>query len=315
MKWTAEAPSNIALIKYMGKSDHDSNVPTNPSLSYTLPHLISYVEIKKSAEGQEDTWQPLIKPECDKLSLSASAQLKFINHFRKIKALYDITDSFIIRSCNNFPQATGMASSASSFAALTKCAYKAMSDITNTHMPSPIEMANISKLGSGSSCRSFFAPYAVWSSTEINSIELPYERLIHQSIVISSKPKKISSSQAHRLVQTSPKFNERINNIPMRFTELVSAFKNHDWRSMYDIVKFEFLEMHELFSTSATPFHYMESDSWQIIDHIEDIWIKNSDGPLITMDAGPNVHLLYRPEQANLSNELKDFFSKKYAVI
>ena len=36
MEWFAKAPSNIALIKYMGKKDAELNLPMNSSLSYTL---------------------------------------------------------------------------------------------------------------------------------------------------------------------------------------------------------------------------------------------------------------------------------------
>ena len=39
----ASAPANIALIKYMGKTDVLSNRPTNSSLSWTLGHLQTFV--------------------------------------------------------------------------------------------------------------------------------------------------------------------------------------------------------------------------------------------------------------------------------
>ena len=47
-KWVASAPSNIALIKYMGKTDEQDNRPTNRSLSYTLNHLRTTVELTPS---------------------------------------------------------------------------------------------------------------------------------------------------------------------------------------------------------------------------------------------------------------------------
>ena len=42
----ARAPSNIAIEKYMGKSDSERNLPANPSLSLTLTNLCTYVEIR-----------------------------------------------------------------------------------------------------------------------------------------------------------------------------------------------------------------------------------------------------------------------------
>ena len=57
-KWTAEAPSNIALIKYMGKKNTELNLPDNPSISYTLPHLLTKVQIELT-DYPEDSWEPL----------------------------------------------------------------------------------------------------------------------------------------------------------------------------------------------------------------------------------------------------------------
>ena len=52
------APSNIALIKYMGKQNSSSNVPTNASLSYTLENLRTTVRMD-AISGDKDQWAPL----------------------------------------------------------------------------------------------------------------------------------------------------------------------------------------------------------------------------------------------------------------
>ena len=54
----ASAPSNIALIKYMGKIRTESNLPTNASLSYTLENLRSFVTLESNDTGV-DEWKPL----------------------------------------------------------------------------------------------------------------------------------------------------------------------------------------------------------------------------------------------------------------
>ena len=57
MSWMADMPSNIALIKYMGKTDSSVNLPTNPSISYTLNHLLTRVELTEI--DSQDHWLPL----------------------------------------------------------------------------------------------------------------------------------------------------------------------------------------------------------------------------------------------------------------
>lgn len=90
--------------------------------------------------------------------LSSQAQERFLQHLARIKAYFNYSGSFVVRSSNNFPTSSGLASSASSFAALTKCAALALSELTSQPLPAIEEQARLSMLGSGSSCRSFSLP-------------------------------------------------------------------------------------------------------------------------------------------------------------
>src|SRR5262245_31456842 len=47
----AQAPSNIALIKYMGKKDSIRNIPENPSISLTLNSLHTLAEVTVTPGG------------------------------------------------------------------------------------------------------------------------------------------------------------------------------------------------------------------------------------------------------------------------
>lgn len=315
MIWQANAPANIALIKYMGKTSTIDNTPANASLSYTLSPLQSYVTLETQTTHNNDIWQCLPLDSHKDIVLSTVGQNKFIQHLKYIKKLYGIDENFLIKSNNNFPLATGMASSASAFAALTKCAINAMSEITNTAKPSLQEQAKISKCGSGSSCRSFFAPYAIWEQDKVDAINLPFNNLLTQSVIVSATPKMISSSKAHLLVQSSPQYQDRITKANHRLTSLIKAFEQQDWRKIYILVKEEFLEMHQLFITATPSFSYMNAQSNSIINYIEKIWQEYNDGPLITMDAGPNVHILYRADQTKLFNLIQQELQTEYAII
>src|SRR5690349_16799169 len=94
----ASAPSNIALIKYMGKTATSGNLSTNASLSYTLEHLRSFVTIE---EANEETWAPLSG--LFELNLSLTGQAKFLAHFKRLKAEWKIPGNYLLRSANNFP--------------------------------------------------------------------------------------------------------------------------------------------------------------------------------------------------------------------
>lgn len=315
MQWFAKAPSNIALIKYMGKENSDSNLPDNPSLSYTLNHLQSTVVLEWTNEDN-DSWAPLLEEADTHFCLSAPAQARFLKHLHFLKQQFDYTGHFKVRSNNNFPHSSGLASSASSFAALTQCAVLALSELTNTPMPDVITQAKLSRLGSGSSCRSFFSNWALWEGEDIKGIDLPYQHLIHQVIVISKEEKEISSSEAHRRVRTSPLYQGRSDRAKERLAQLLMAFSKKQWEILYRICWDEFQDMHRLFATASMPFGYMNEKTHEVLALLEAQWASHGDGPLVTMDAGPNIHLLYRDDQKDLAKGFQNqYLHGRYDVL
>ncbi|MCR9192683.1 MAG: diphosphomevalonate decarboxylase [Gammaproteobacteria bacterium] len=303
-QWLAQAPANIALIKYMGKDNPETNLPANPSLSFTLDRLKSNVSLEACA-GTADFWEPLEIPGIDHFELSHAAQQRFLNHLAFLKQTFNYNGGFIVRSNNTFPLGTGLASSASSFAALTKCALLALSELTQQTAPNDEQAAILSRHGSGSSCRSFFAPWALWEGEQVVAVDLPYPDLLHEVILVSHDAKAVSSSKAHELITTSPHYASRPERAKQNLDDLLVALRAKNWSNAYDICWHEFQDMHQLFTTCAQPFTYMTEETLSLLDTIKDMWQRDNDGPIVTMDAGPNIHLLYRPDQVELARVFK----------
>jgi len=137
-----------------------------------------------------------------------------------------------------------------------------------------------------------------------------FEHLDHQLVLIDSSKKKVSSRLAHKRVQKSPKFKNRPGRARTRMSALMSALSIGDWRNCFQITKEEFLDMHSLFESSQISFSYQNETSRQVIDRINYFWKKKEDGPLITMDAGSNIHLLYRKNQKEIKKEINKSLSK-----
>src|SRR6185437_15173132 len=104
--YSAEAPANIALIKYMGKVTGDGarNLPTNRSFSFTLNNLKSRVEIipLNPQATTYDAWAPLIQPGYIETKLSDSGRRRYVAHFEFLKQKLDITGFYEVRSGNTF---------------------------------------------------------------------------------------------------------------------------------------------------------------------------------------------------------------------
>lgn len=315
MQWFAQAPSNIALIKYMGKRDVESNLPANSSLSYTLNNLQSSVMLEVQA-GKKDFWEPLHVPGAEPFSLSPAGRQRFLNHLGLLKAHFHYDGAFLLRSSNNFPQGNGLASSASSFAALTLCAVRALCELKNLPEPSLQEQAALSRLGSGSSCRSFFAPWALWHDDTVEAIDLPQTKLLHQVIIISHAEKHVSSSEAHQRILTSPLYDGRSARAEANLARLIQALRAEDWIASRQICWDEFQDMHQLFATCAQAFTYITAATKAVLNTLQDLWQAEGDGPIVTMDAGPNIHLLYRPDQADMARHFKlDHLLGNYDVL
>ena len=296
--WTAEMPSNIAVIKYMGKKPQGKNRPTNPSLSWTLPHLTTRVEV---AEASDMSWEPL---NCDyPIELSSRGRQRYLAHAEFVLDQIGSSKKLKIRSGNNFPSDCGIASSASSFAALTEVLTE-----TFAKEKSDRERAWISAQGSGSSCRSFMPGWVRWDGDNIDSLDAPFGNLKHMVVIASAKLKKVSSSEAHRRVVTSSLFAGRTERAEARLNSFVQALANSDWLSLCEIAWSEFWDMHALFETSQPSFGYFTGETIDILNSLREFDFSQGQGPIVTMDAGPNVHLLWRNDQ---TNNAKAFFTSE----
>lgn len=307
------APSNIALIKYMGKTDAGGNHPTNSSLSYTLEHLRTFVRLTPS---EKDQWKLLRREGLEPMELSAKGQERFVKHFQNLKENWRVEQNFLIESANNFPSDCGLASSASSFAALTLAAAQSFQKIN----PQPWgddrkKLSELSRQGSGSSCRSLFSPWGLWQAEYAEPLKLEYTHLHHMVIIVEAAKKEISSSEAHRLVTTSPRFQGRVERAEIRLKDLIHSLRFQDWSIAIQICWDEFMDMHRLFETSTPAFSYMTEDSRTVLQELQKNFASKADGPIVTMDAGANIHLLFRRDQEKEFISHQENFGKRFKIL
>ncbi len=311
----SSAPSNIAIIKYMGKESSGDNTPTNSSLSWTLDELRSYVRITSREDLNEDQWAPLGNYP---VYLSPKSVSRFLTHFQNLKKEWQINQYFLIESGNNYPSDCGLASSASSFAALTKAAGKMFQQILPRPEIGTAEMAEFSRRGSGSSCRSFFGPWTLWYKDGVRPLELAMASLRHQVVIVEDEKKEVSSSLAHERVTSSYLFQGRSERAERRLAEVIYALEMQNWKSFYELAWAEFWDMQALFETAMPAFGYLKPSSLQVLETVRHFWREHEDGPVVTMDAGPNVHFLWRLDQVELVRKLADrlkqyrFFSDEH---
>jgi diphosphomevalonate decarboxylase len=313
------APSNIAVIKYMGKSDTSVNLPANSSLSLTLDSLCTMTELEYSpASGFQLEWTGVsemggraLRP----LPLRDKDRPKMERHFRRVLEHFGapLTGRWHVRTGNAFPAGAGIASSASGFAALTL----AISAVIGKRQAPRSELAALSRQGSGSSCRSFEGPWVQWDLAHAGSVESSFDPLTDLVILIEESEKVVGSSEAHQRVHSSPKWNGRVERAQARLAEIRSSLSEGDWKAFSTTCWQEAMDMHELFHTSEPSFSYWTPQTREVLAWLESIGAHRGDVKIgVTLDAGPNVHLLIpQRDQAFWLDKLEERFPSHAVLV
>lgn len=332
LNWSeATAPSNIALIKYMGKlQDPTANQSANSSLSWTLDHLKTRVRVRwEDGHAVKHLWRPWSDPMPDSTwhtpVLSEAGKERYLRHAdrclarigehqntnMRLKPGSAPNGTLVVESANGFPSDCGLASSASSFAALTLSIAKLL-DFDTENLSNRIWLAALSREGSGSSCRSLFSPWAIWNHDGASPVEgLPGSKDIrHIAIIVDEKKKSVSSSEAHVRVTTSALFKGRIERAEERLRIVVDSLKRSKsstdgvsaWNRAANTVWAESWDMHALFETSNPPFGYYVPETVTVLNMLREVsehaHKAGNRMPIVTMDAGPNVHVLFWRDEA-----------------
>jgi diphosphomevalonate decarboxylase len=313
------APSNIALAKYMGKDDVSVNQASNPSLSMTLDSLRTWLEVEKRPSMAGKPHFELLHEAPAGLPLQAQApQLsekaiaRFLAHATRVESrmagllaavgLHAVSTQescFTFRTANTFPAGSGIASSASSFAALTLgMAWAICADPEEFRKAWESEdrslrraLARLSREGSGSSCRSMEGPFVRWEGDRSVAIDSKLEPMADFVLLVSSREKEVSSSQAHIRVKSSPLWDGRTSRVRERVVKLDEALAAGDLSAISKIAWSESWEMHSLFHTSEEPFSYWAPETLAILRWVSPE-LKKGRPWIVTLDAGPNVHIL-----------------------
>lgn len=279
---TAKAHTNIALIKYWGKSDSVLNLPTTSSLSMTLEPFFTTTSVSYTDEKK------------DRLILNHEEQdsqrvSRFLDVFREN---YGNFPKIQVTSENQVPTAAGLASSASSFAALTAAMF-ALLDLPQDKR----EMSRLARRGSGSASRSIFGNFSIWNQgndDRSSYAESFYDKDIQLSMIvaeISSQAKKVSSTQGMQLAQTAPTYTAWVEKSAVQLEEMKAAIIAEDIEKIGLIAQTNALEMHEQNRNAVQPFDYFTAQTRQVIAFAQECY-RTGLLAFATIDAGPNVKII-----------------------
>lgn len=299
---TALAHPNIAFIKYWGNHDDHLRLPANPSLSMNLAGLFTVTSV---------TFDPGLPG--DQLAINGAPATG--PALERVTALLDLVrvqaglnQPARIESANNFPMGSGIASSASAFAALSLASAAAAGLNLDE-----AALSRLARRGSGSASRSVPGGYCQWQTgDDLTSIAVSVAPAdfwdLRDIVVISSQEHKpVGSSGGHTLAGTSSLQAARVAGVPERLRLCRAALLARDLPALGEVIEEDAIIMHAVMMTGRPPLYYWNPTTVAVIQAVQE-WRQAGLPVYFTIDAGPNVHLMceaaHAPTVAGLARRI-----------
>jgi diphosphomevalonate decarboxylase len=307
-----ESPSNIALIKYWGK--FPGQLPMNPSLSFALRESVVRIRMTYSYTNGEGSLNAFLingkqnesfRERIEKYLHSLHSFFPFLPHL-----------NLDIDSSSTFPHSAGIASSAAAFSALALCLCS-MEARLEGRVSQPDDAfyqkaSFMARLGSGSACRSVYGGLVLWGKTGLqpgasDEYAIPLNMLAVDDVfytmqdavlIVDEGEKKVSSSAGHAMMANHPYRDSRVAQVEAGMQQMFEVLKTGNMLGFADIIEREALSLHGLMMSSDPGFILMRPNTIRILEKIRDFRRDTGLAAGFTLDAGPNVHLIYFEQDA-----------------
>ncbi len=289
------ARANIALAKYWGKSDDKLNLPAVPSLSITLEPMRTETSVELDESLPNDTF------ELDSAPAREGETRRVTELLERVRTESGLSTKARVKSRNHFPTASGLASSASGFAALAAAARAAYGLARDDAKASAM-----ARRASASAARSMYGGFVALERGEPGDDALsatPLWGADHWDLrvvvaVITEGRKNVGSSEGMgHSRETSPYWNAWVESAPKMYREIREAIARRDFEKLGPVVEQSFTTMHALAFTSAPSTLYFQPASVAALQTVRAL--RDQGVPVWpTMDAGPHVKAVCPAEAA-----------------
>jgi diphosphomevalonate decarboxylase len=151
--------------------------------------------------------------------------------------------------------------------------------------------------------------YAVSLADDIHPVFKTYRDSI---LIVSGEQKSVSSRAGHALMEGNPYAPARYAKANDNIKTLLAALKSGDLDTFINITESEALQLHALMMCSNPSYILMKPNTLNLINEIREFRQETKIPLCFTLDAGPNVHLLYPENEAEkveyyIKNVLADY--------
>jgi len=297
----ATANANVALAKYWGKRDHALNLPYTGSLSITLSGLTTTARATFISGQSED------RIVLEGLEADEAEARRFRGFLDLIRSTAGIQARAEVAIKSNFPVAAGLASSASTFAALTVAATRAAGlSLSSEHL------SLLARRGSGSAARSIHGGYVEWLAGEASDgsdskavqVAQPDYWSIGVVIAVTDEGRKRVGSRAgmEHVVKHSPFFPQWLESHDADLEAIRQAIQDRDLKRVGETAEHNCLKMHAISMAARPSILYWRPATVAVIQRVAELRHQGIEA-YFTIDAGPQVKVLCLQHQRALVAE------------
>ncbi|MDB4992678.1 MAG: Diphosphomevalonate decarboxylase [Myxococcaceae bacterium] len=295
---TAIAHPNIALAKYWGKTARAGNYPAVPSLSVTLEGMTTTTRVSFDAALARD------RVVLNGGEPGGDAHARACTLLDRVRAATGEKRFASIDSTNDFPTASGLASSASGFAALALAATRAAGNGARDLDAS--QVSDLARRSSASAARSVFGGFVELAAgsgdpaDEVLSAKpvAPIDHLdLRVLVCVTREGKKAvgSTDGMRRTAASSPYYRAWLDAAPRMFEALRAALLAKDFEQVGTLAEASALAMHA--SAIAAGVIYFEGATLAVLEAVRSLR-SNGLPAWSTIDAGPHVKVLVHDADA-----------------
>jgi len=292
----ALAHPNFALSKYWGKRAGPGNFPAVPSLSVTVTGFATRTGVRFDGSCSTDC---VILDGAQAVGRARARVVELLDRVRR--AAGDRRCARVV-SNNDFPSASGLASSASGFAALAVAAVRAAGLDWDAS-----RVSDLARRSSASAARSVFGGFVELGAGAVGATEgqllaacpvapaghLPIEVLV---AITTEEPKAVGSSEGMRAtMDRSPYAQAWLEEAPKLHAQLREALLGRDFARVGELSEASALAMHaSAIAAGVVYWNGATLEALRTVRALRDAGL----AAYATIDAGPHVKVLARPPDA-----------------
>jgi diphosphomevalonate decarboxylase len=287
----ARACANIALVKYWGKRDGRLNLPAAGSLSLTLDALVTTTQVTFDGALAHDEMM------LDGAPAKPGELARTSEFLDLVRAEARIATRARVISKNEFPTASGLASSASGYAALAVAATAAARVAL-----APQQLSVLARRGSGSAARSVFGGFVRMHAGAGDDSQAAFAEPLGSpltdrvrmviAIVGGGVAKAFGSRSAmDHTAQTSPLYRAWLELVPRDLAAAEAALETGDLEQLGAITEGNALAMHASAIAARPAVIYWQPTTLAVLAEVRALRAAGR-AAWATMDAGPHVKAL-----------------------